>query len=183
MIERRDLPALVRNGVLIGRSRIGHHQQDSAGIHRFFGRGGTIVVLQDLAGGCIQLRERSVDVQRCVDPIADSNQLARHLRRTAFSRPMPGKPVLDWSLPEDDAVERVASDQLPVGRQQTGDARPFIDDVEHSPSNPAASTIWRALSSKACSLPNAYGASIILHSAAMIVPQILAIAYLVPPRV
>ena len=128
--------------VAVGPRRRGIDQQEQHAIRveDLLGRLALVVGAERLARGRVEGDQRLVEPERRVDDVTDRHQAPRQERRAGLQRPKVCVPQRDVALPEDRAVERVAGDQLPFGRQLDRRPRSLVEDVEH----PAAGRNHRA---------------------------------------
>ena len=109
-----------------------HEQRGVVGDDLFGGRG-LLVRSHRIARRGVDGDQRAVQAQCDVHALAHRHQAPRQDGRTALEALEVIEPVVERALPQDRAVERVAGDELPLGRQEDRDARAFVDDVEHPP--------------------------------------------------
>ena len=131
-VHHAALVALLLHGKLFQRPRTRVHQrvEDAVGDDEFLRAFRAFEHPDGLARRTVEAGDRGLDAERDEDALALRDQPARELRGAGLQRPEMRVPRRDGLLPEDGAVERVARDELPLGRQQDGDARAFIHDVK-----------------------------------------------------
>ena len=91
------------------------------------------VLMEGLTRGTADAGDGSCDAEGGEDFVITRDEAAGKLGGAGFQGPKVGAPLFDGPFPKDRSVERIAGDEVKLGRQKDGDPRAFVHDVVDAP--------------------------------------------------